>query len=527
MEAGGESVSRVVAMLGSGRRGVGPGRWRGNRAGASSSVYTAEFEQEFALDTDRVLRRRFFWFCVFFGGLVGVAVVVAAVMLAVRGLPTTQAGLTWGRMVLAAWTDVLQAAACLTAAVWVKRVRMPRETVLRSSQWLVAVMGLADFASAMIVGAGGASPTFVFGGYHALACLVLPWTTAQALWAGLPALGMYTAMLVGAELVGGRSGGWTGVLTAPLVGVASLIPGLIITWLRHGLRQRKFQLGFLQQRYSDLRKDLVGAQHIHEGLFPSPRLSGPVRVRYEYRPMRQIGGDFVFIAPEHGPASERSAAQEPGACPLSCPVSCVLLDVTGHGIGAALTVNRLHGELQRLFAEQPEIEPRDVLCALNRYIHLTLASHSIYATGIVLRVEPGSDTVQYASAGHPPAFVLGCDGTMHELDSTGLVLGVSRGQDYVLEQRALRFVAGDRLIAYTDGAIEARNERGRMLGISGIRGVLAAAQREGLAEAAPGQQACDERARVIERVLLSVDGHRASPRDEDDVLVVEIERPVG
>ena len=211
----------------------------------------------------------------------------------------------------------------------------------------------------------------------------------------------------------------------------------------------------------------------------------------------------------------------------------VLVDVTGHGIAAALTVNRLYGELERVYAENSAICPREVLRLLNRYIHLTMAKHSVYATAIAMTINPkggeGGDSIQYASAGHPPAFLRGVDGTIQELESTAFVLGVCAHEDFDAELRTLRFGPGDAIIAYTDGASEARDERGRMLGTTGMRSILAGApvHLSQLAGRSLGNRPLDNLCGSWCRtVLSSVETYRHGPPD-DDTLVVEITRPLS
>ena len=91
------------------------------------------------------------------------------------------------------------------------------------------------------------------------------------------------------------------------------------------------------------------------------RDDGPVRLNYVYEPMRQIGGDLLFVHPPPDAMRDGSGT-----------FSAVILDVTGHGIAAALTVNRLVGELERLFSENAAASPGDVLRGLNRYVTVTL-----------------------------------------------------------------------------------------------------------------------------------------------------------
>src|SRR5690606_31991441 len=146
------------------------------------------------------------------------------------------------------------------------------------------------------------------------------------------------------------------------------------------------------------------------------------------------------------------------------------------GIGAALTVNRLHGEIERQLGERADAQPGDLLTGLNDYLHHTLASHSVYATALFLRIDPNTGRLSWASAGHPPAFLRTLEGRIERLDSTTLVLGACRGSDFVPNEQSCRFLPGDMLIAYTDGAIEARNSAGRMLSVDGLQRAIASAR---------------------------------------------------
>ena len=279
-----------------------------------------------------------------------------------------------------------------------------------------------------------------------------------------------------------------------------ILPGFFISWYRASSRLRDSQFYFLQRRYGEVRRELTDARRIHEAMFPAPMTTGEVRFTYRYQPMRQIGGDYLHINTCKPKAGEHEA------------LSVVVLDVTGHGIPAALTVNRLYGELARLYAEDPEIEPGHVLALLNRYVRLTMATHSVFVTGLAVKIDPGHDEMLYANAGHPPAFHICADGTIDQLDSTTFLLGAVDDETFDSEMHSVRFAPGDRFIAYTDGATEARSSKGKMLGIEGMQGILSSvtAQAEGAWPAT---------------VLTAVDHHRGGPPD-DDTLVIEVYRPV-
>ncbi len=337
---------------------------------------------------------------------------------------------------------------------------------------------------------------------HLMACLFLPWTPAEAFrpLAPLLILNAVLTLLYSAytALRGSEDGGfWAAVMGILAFSPFVALPGVGIRWWATSRFRDEFTTKLLRGRYVEMRRELVDARRIHEALFPKPITEGPVRFNYCYEPMRQIGGDYLFAFQE-----------APGLHPTP-RLSIVLLDVTGHGIPAALTVNRLYGELTRLFAETPWIAPGEVLKLLNRYVNLTLSNHSVYVTALCLRVDAEGDKLEYASGGHPPAYVKSVDGTLHELPSTSFVLGACPDPDFSSDAAVEKFTRGDVLIAYTDGAIEARPLGGRMLGLIGFRRILSSSTPDGRG--------------WPETIIRQVESYRQGP-PEDDTLIVEIAR---
>ncbi|MBL8763166.1 MAG: serine/threonine-protein phosphatase [Phycisphaerae bacterium] len=338
--------------------------------------------------------------------------------------------------------------------------------------------------------------------YHFFACLFFPWTPRESARPLMPLLGLNALVIVAYIALGvSLTAGLVSIALSPLVGV----PGAAICWWRHSVFRDRFTNQMLRGRYLEVRRELVDARRIHESLFPRPLTEGAFRFDYVYRPMRQIGGDYLF-GRVTGEANSGAHA-----------FNLVLMDVTGHGIAAALTVNRLYGELERLYAERPDASPGEILRSLNRYIHLTLASHSLYVTALCVRVNLERDTLDYASGGHPPAFLLGVDGSIEELASTALVLGAAADEDFENEEQTRTFRKGDTLLAYTDGVIEARNAQGRMIRVEGLSSMLATLVRRG------GHHRTGP---LLRHVLEMVDGHQFGPQT-DDVLVVELARGVA
>jgi serine phosphatase RsbU (regulator of sigma subunit) len=171
--------------------------------------------------------------------------------------------------------------------------------------------------------------------------------------------------------------------------------------------------------------------------------------------MRELGGDFV-----HMHVSAEGI------------VHVALIDVTGHGLAAALTVNRLYGELERIRAESARARPGEVLTLLNRYVNLTMSRHNIYATALCVMLDPYAGELAWASAGHPPGYVRGASGGVTDLLSTTLVLGAFEPEIFKADERETTISVGDTVVLFTDGTFEARDRTGQMFGLDRMRELM-------------------------------------------------------
>jgi serine phosphatase RsbU (regulator of sigma subunit) len=284
-------------------------------------------------------------------------------------------------------------------------------------------------------------------------------------------------------------------------------------------RYQRFDANFehreLKGRYGELSSEMASARRLHESLFPPPDQHGALHVGYVYEPMREIGGDFLFMPPRD-PARAHDRA-----------TYIVLIDVSGHGIASALAVNRLHGELTRIFAaaDNSPLSPGDVIAALNSYVYLTLAPQGVFATGICLHAEhqPGSKSpalrLRWASAGHPPAMLKShsrgtnpAGGTVHQLGTTATMLGVLENELFTHGEQSIPIVPGDVIIAYTDGLIETREQSGRDFGIPAVERIVREWRGTPQHHDAP----------LAHALMNAALRHRGTGRVTDDTLIVEI-----
>lgn len=483
---------------------------------ARSATYTADFRHEFEAETVNLLRGRF----LIFSGVLGIVWVVSLLVNLVglvRGLAggremssaasaAAAATQSW-RPVASVLFTAVAVAVYAAAFIMVRGGRLSNRDTLNLTYLLVIVDGALRILMHAVGVPGGMGGLWGVLIAHVLASICLPWSPRQAVYPIVTLIGLDAVVFLVSTLVIAERG-WADAVVHFAFSPFIALPGTMICWIRHSRRLQVNKLRFLQRRYGEVRRELVDARRIHESLFPLPCIDGPLRFSYRYEPMRQIGGDYLYAC-FSGPIAVHPPAQAGRA---GGRLNVVIMDVTGHGIPAALTVNRLHGELERVFAENPQIGPGEVLKLLNRYVHLTLASHSVYVTALCVRVDAEHSTLEYASGGHPPAFLRGVDGTIHDLPSTAFVLGACGDAEFHPEPRRMTFGPGDVLVAYTDGAIEARDRNGRMLSIQGFQRWMASPP-----EAEVGWCAA---------LLRRVEDYRHGP-PADDTLIVEIARPVG
>ncbi len=487
------------------------------------ALHTRDYARAFEVDRERSLSSRFAAYCL---TVIGAILVLRLFYYLLRGVSEQFPGDASSRVpesiaavsLLGATLRVLLHAGGLVMS----RVRVfERRELLNLASWLLIVSvtlgllanvhelwvtpgrggtGRAGPGLAIFLGMQGAMAIFAS---HFFACLFLPWKPMESLRPVVPLL-ILNAIITMAFGWGSFWLAFGSVLTYP----AAALPGVAVCAWRYSRFRDRYAVERLRWQYRDLSRELIDARKLHESLFPSPVIEGPVRFTYLYEPMRQIGGDYLFA---------REVTDDRGLRAFNL----VLIDVTGHGIAAALTVNRLYGEIERLYAENPDAGPGEVLTALNRYVHLTLASHSVYVTSLCVRIDPRHNRLEYASGGHPPAFLAGVDGSLEQLDSTAFVLGACAGNDFEACAIERPFGPGDTFIAYTDGAIEARPESGRMIGVSGLRDILTEARIRG----DHLRMDRDAHGGFAASILRAVELHRQGP-PEDDTLVVEIRRPL-
>lgn len=286
---------------------------------------------------------------------------------------------------------------------------------------------------------------------HVLACSIMPWSVKESLLPFIPLVVLWGLAFVAVPGVSDEPALDRTVfaMMSPIV----LVPGALIAGWRERRRDEEAERQFLGEKVATMGDELSRARIVHDAMFPDTFSNGNISFDYAYEPIHEIGGDYVHV----------HECDETGA------VTVTLLDVAGHGLAAALTVNRLFGELERIRAENAQAEPGEVMALLNRYIYLTMARHSLYATGACIMLDPRTGSLRWVNAGHPPALVRRRSGAVDALNTTTFILGAVEPGAFDPEQQEMTLETGEAVIAYTDGLFEARDRHGRQFGLDRVR----------------------------------------------------------
>lgn len=194
-----------------------------------------------------------------------------------------------------------------------------------------------------------------------------------------------------------------------------------------------------EERLLSIEKELEIARRIQSSILPRdvPAIAG-LNIAARYVPMAAVAGDFydfLFL-------DERR-------------LGILVADVTGHGVPAALIASMLKTALAAQSAHASD--PSRVLAGLNHSLCGKFEEH--FVTAIYLFVDAEKQIFRYAGAGHPPLLFGSVDGgkagAFREVESNGLLLGISEEATYCALERPFR--PGDRCVLYTDGIVEAKN----------------------------------------------------------------------
>jgi serine phosphatase RsbU (regulator of sigma subunit) len=167
-------------------------------------------------------------------------------------------------------------------------------------------------------------------------------------------------------------------------------------------------------------------------------------------PCYEIGGDYYdFIEREDG------------------RLVIALGDVSGKGTAAALLMSSLHAAVHAQASANNSLS--ETITAVNRYLAENIPSNR-FVTLFYAELDPQSGALSFLNAGHNPPVIVHSAGTVEQLGSGGLPLGIKADATY--REGRTQLQAGDVLVIYSDGVSEAVSPSGEEFGTTRLHDVI-------------------------------------------------------
>lgn len=200
-----------------------------------------------------------------------------------------------------------------------------------------------------------------------------------------------------------------------------------------------------------MERELELATEIQQRFQPS---APPIVDGYEFQGISfscyEIGGDYYdFIRRPDG------------------RMMIALGDVSGKGTAAALLMSSLHAAIHA------QISARSSLWETVSSVNLYLAENTPanrFVTLFIGELDPTNGMLKYINAGHNPPLLARFDGTVSQLGSGGLPLGIMPAAEYDVGE--LNLGSGEALIVYSDGVSEAVNPLDEEFGLDRLTQVI-------------------------------------------------------
>jgi sigma-B regulation protein RsbU (phosphoserine phosphatase) len=183
-----------------------------------------------------------------------------------------------------------------------------------------------------------------------------------------------------------------------------------------------------------------------------------------------------------------------------------LLDVCGHGVGAALLSVSVINTIRNQTLPGADFSlPSQVLDGLNRAFPMEKQDGKYFTIWYGV-LNPETRELRYAGGGHPPAIVVHPDGAVQRLDSPGFMIGAFPFAAY--SDATATLASGSRLFVFSDGCYEVTSPAQQMMSLDEFAAILArrASHPQGL-----------------DHVLSAVRDWQARPEFEDDFSLIELQ----
>lgn len=209
-----------------------------------------------------------------------------------------------------------------------------------------------------------------------------------------------------------------------------------------------------------IEREIDQIAEIQKALLPEglPRVPG-LTIAASYKTFNRAGGDYYDIYPLRPDGATRRWG-------------IFISDASGHGPSAAVVMAMVNAILHT-YPHEPA-GPGEVLEYLNAHLYARQINYS-FVTAIFGIYDPQTRELHYANAGHNPP-LLRLPGAPPRIERLEHVGGVPIGVNDRVASDEQRIVlpAGSRLVLYTDGIVEERNDEEQQYTLDRLADLLAA-----------------------------------------------------
>ncbi|MBI4602062.1 MAG: PP2C family protein-serine/threonine phosphatase [Planctomycetes bacterium] len=144
----------------------------------------------------------------------------------------------------------------------------------------------------------------------------------------------------------------------------------------------------------------------------------------------------------------------------------LIADVSGHSVASGLLAMSFRSAFRLFHAQEDDLGK--LFSRINDSLVGEMEKTSNFLSACYVTFDPRTRRLTYVNAGHnPPIVWRGGSGEFQLLEGTGLLIGILPGESYGAAQVDLG--PGDVLLLYTDGIVEAENQKGEFFGLERLK----------------------------------------------------------
>lgn len=203
----------------------------------------------------------------------------------------------------------------------------------------------------------------------------------------------------------------------------------------------------------DMVDDIRFVRKIQANILPKDRTYGKLGLEGIYRPSEKLSGDFYDIIKIN-----------------SSSYAFYIADVMGHGVKASIMTMFIKVSMNAIFDKHPNYGPSRALMKLREKFAKLSIDTSQYFTAWLGIFNMKTNKLTFSNAGHncpPLVYKKGYEEAGFLLINGRMISNIIEPDEYI--QKDLNLAEGDKLLFFTDGAIEAKNKAGDEYGLERLR----------------------------------------------------------